>query len=78
MSISMIDQARSRNAGPGIEFQVADAHALPFLPRSFDAARIERPLQHVESPAAVLIPAWGCVHVASSEIPTDHWFVANT
>jgi len=24
------------------------------------------------------IPAWGCVHAASSVIPTGHWFVPNT
>ena len=54
VSTSMIDQARSRNAGPGIEFHVADAHALPFPAHGFDAARTERTLQHVESPADVL------------------------
>ena len=50
----MIDEARSRNAGPGIEFQVADAHSMPFSDNSFDAARTERTLQHVESPVDVL------------------------
>ena len=53
-STSMIEEARSRNAGPGIEYQVADAHSLPFSASIFDAARVERTLQHVARPRDVL------------------------
>jgi SAM-dependent methyltransferase len=37
-----------------IRFVQADAHRLPFADHEFDAARIERTLQHVADPAAVV------------------------
>ena len=40
-----------------VEFVVADAHALPFADETFDGVRIERTLQHVVDPAAVLSEA---------------------
>jgi len=55
-SRSLIAEARRRTTaehGP-VEFIVGDAHALPFEDGEFDAARIERTLQHVENPGQVL------------------------
>lgn len=51
-SSEMIALARTRTdplALP-LDFHVADAHALPFADDSFDAARIERTLQHLADP----------------------------
>ena len=54
MSGSMIEAAREAAGVSCTEFHVADAHALPFPDGSFDAARVERTLQHVAEPARVL------------------------
>jgi SAM-dependent methyltransferase len=52
-SSAMLDRARSGLcAGPErVEFVVGDAHQLPFEDGTFDAARIERTLQHLADPA---------------------------
>ncbi len=52
----MIDTARRRAEGSTlpVEFQVADAHRLPFGDNSFDASRADRIFMHLESPAQAL------------------------
>ena len=52
----MIDTARQRGEGCSLplEFQVADAHRLPFADDSFDASRADRIFMHLESPAQAL------------------------
>jgi ubiquinone/menaquinone biosynthesis C-methylase UbiE len=54
LSETLIAEAREGAAAPAVELVVADAHRLPFPDASFDAARVERTLQHVEDPARVL------------------------
>jgi ubiquinone/menaquinone biosynthesis C-methylase UbiE len=52
-STALLEHARARRQaedGP-IAFLAGDAHDLPFDAGAFDAARIERTLQHLESPA---------------------------
>jgi ubiquinone/menaquinone biosynthesis C-methylase UbiE len=52
-STKLLERARTRREtmdGP-VQFVAADAHELPFDAGSFDAARIERTLQHLEDPA---------------------------
>ena len=51
-SEAMIGEARRRaqDAGVRVELKIGDAHALPFPDASFDAARIERTLQHLANP----------------------------
>jgi SAM-dependent methyltransferase len=52
---ALIGEAQHRHRHlAGVEFRVADAHALPFPDGSFDAVRSDRVLQHVEDPAAVV------------------------
>jgi ubiquinone/menaquinone biosynthesis C-methylase UbiE len=48
-SQAMIDEARRRSADSGlpVDFQVADALALPFAADSFDGCRADRSLMHV-------------------------------
>lgn len=47
--------ARARSAGlANVEFVKADARRLPFPDASFDAARIDRALQHIEDPQAAV------------------------
>lgn len=53
-SATLIHEARGAGPVPGADFEVADAQLLPFDDRRFDAARVERTLQHVESPRRVL------------------------
>ncbi len=55
-SQAMIATARQRAAGCSlpVEFQVADAHCLPFAEDSFDASRADRIFMHLESPARAL------------------------
>ncbi|MHB1423372.1 MAG: methyltransferase domain-containing protein [Gemmataceae bacterium] len=55
-SQSMIALARQRAEGSAlpVEFQVADAHRLPFADDSFDASRADRIFMHLESPAQAL------------------------
>jgi ubiquinone/menaquinone biosynthesis C-methylase UbiE len=54
ISETLIGEARQRGTDPCVRFHQADAHAMPFADASFDAARVERALQHVEDPARVL------------------------
>ena len=53
---TMVETTRARLRAAGIDGDVrrADAHHLPFDDASFDRARIERVLQHVEDPVTVL------------------------
>jgi ubiquinone/menaquinone biosynthesis C-methylase UbiE len=55
-SEAMLERARARREaqdGP-VTFIAGDAHELPFDAGSFDAARVERTLQHLEDPARVV------------------------
>jgi ubiquinone/menaquinone biosynthesis C-methylase UbiE len=55
-SEAMLERARARcqaRDGP-VVFIAGDAHELPFDADSFDAARVERTLQHLEDPARVV------------------------
>jgi SAM-dependent methyltransferase len=56
VSARLVEEARARAAGTGlpVEFVVADAHHTGLPAGSYDAARVERCLQHVERPAAVI------------------------
>jgi hypothetical protein len=55
-SQNMIDTARKRavSCALPVDFQVADAHQLPFADDSFDASRADRIFMHLESPAQAL------------------------
>jgi SAM-dependent methyltransferase len=55
-SKALIERARGRVCVEDgrVEFIVGDAHALPFTDSTFDAARIERTLQHVADPRRVV------------------------
>ena len=54
-SQAMIEAARARHGGvDGLSFEFADAAHLPFDDASFDACRIDRVLQHIANPAAVV------------------------
>lgn len=53
--------AAGRSRWPAIRVARADAARLPFRPHAFDAARIERVLQHVADPAAVLVGLRGAL-----------------
>jgi SAM-dependent methyltransferase len=51
----LVAEARARTApGSCAEFVVADAHDMPFADDTFDAARVERALQHMADPSAVV------------------------
>ncbi len=52
-SQELISQATERTASLGLplRFQVDDAHALAFPDNTFDAARVDRVLQHLNDPA---------------------------
>ncbi len=55
-STALLERARARceaEDGP-VTFVAADAHELPFDAGTFDAARSERTLQHLEDPARVV------------------------
>jgi ubiquinone/menaquinone biosynthesis C-methylase UbiE len=55
LSERLLEAARARyGQRPSIRFIQADAHRLPFADHEFDGARIERTLQHVADPAAVV------------------------
>jgi ubiquinone/menaquinone biosynthesis C-methylase UbiE len=54
LSHHLIAAARSRHAGAGCEFEVADAVALPFPDETFDAVRVDRSLQHIADPGRVV------------------------
>ncbi|MBV9336617.1 MAG: methyltransferase domain-containing protein [Solirubrobacterales bacterium] len=55
LSEHLLEAARARHGHRrSIRFIRADAHRLPFADREVDGARIERTLQHVADPAAVV------------------------
>lgn len=54
MSRTLIDTARSRHVASGCTFEVSDAKSLPFDNDTFDAVRIDRSLQHIADPGAVV------------------------
>lgn len=49
-----VAQQRAEGCDLPVEFQVADAHRLPFADDSFDASRADRIFMHLESPAQAL------------------------
>lgn len=55
-SQAMIATARQRavDSSAPVEYQVADAHCLPFADDSFEASRADRIFMHLESPARAL------------------------
>jgi SAM-dependent methyltransferase len=83
VSARMIDSARAR--GGAAEFMVADAHTIDLPSDCFDAARVERCLQHVARPGDVIAemrrvvrpggwlvaaePDWGTLVVAGAGRP---------
>jgi ubiquinone/menaquinone biosynthesis C-methylase UbiE len=85
-SDALVEEARAVSAGACAEFVAADAAALPFETGSFDGARVERTLQHVEDPAVVLEemkrvvrpagilvaaePDWGTLTIAGADAAT--------
>jgi ubiquinone/menaquinone biosynthesis C-methylase UbiE len=54
-SRTLIAAARSRHAGSGCAFEVADAADLPFADGSFEAVRIDRSLQHIADPGRIVL-----------------------
>ena len=73
ISARLIEEARARAAGTGlpVEFLIADAHHTGLPADSYDAARVERCLQHVDRPADVIAEMARLVryggHVAAAE-----------
>jgi ubiquinone/menaquinone biosynthesis C-methylase UbiE len=69
LSAELIEEARSRTAPLGlpIQFETADAQRLGYPARTFDAARVERMLQHVADPCRAVrelirvVKPGGCV-----------------
>jgi ubiquinone/menaquinone biosynthesis C-methylase UbiE len=54
-SLALIASARSTSEGlPSVEFVQADIHHLPFARGSLHSCKVDRTLQHVERPAAVV------------------------
>jgi ubiquinone/menaquinone biosynthesis C-methylase UbiE len=54
-SLALVSSARSTSEGlPAVEFIQADIHHLPFASGSLNSCKVDRTLQHVEQPAAVL------------------------
>lgn len=54
-SLALIESARSASEGlPAVEFIQADIQHLPFATASLNSCKVDRTLQHVERPAAVL------------------------
>jgi ubiquinone/menaquinone biosynthesis C-methylase UbiE len=53
-SLALLDSARSTSEGLQAEFVQADIQHLPFAGSSLHSYRVDRTLQHVERPAAVL------------------------
>ena len=54
VSARMVEVARSRDAGAGVTYEVADVTDLPYASGSFDRSRCERVLQHLTDPDAAL------------------------
>lgn len=46
--------ASAKDLTPPIDFVLADGQKLPFADHNFDAARVDRTLQHIPNPAAVV------------------------
>jgi SAM-dependent methyltransferase len=84
-SEELLAEARARAAPRlGVEFIAADAHAMPFADDAFAAARVERALQHVADPLAVVTemarvvrpggriiamePDWDTIAVSSADL----------
>src|SRR5580700_4524305 len=54
-SLTLIESARAASEGfPAVEFMQADIQKLPFAKGSLHAFKVDRTLQHVERPQAVL------------------------
>ena len=54
-SLALIESARSASQGlPAVEYIQADIQHLPFATASLNSCKVDRTLQHVEHPAAVL------------------------
>jgi ubiquinone/menaquinone biosynthesis C-methylase UbiE len=54
-SLALIESARSASEGlPAVEYIQADIQQLPFATASLNSCKVDRTLQHVEHPAAVL------------------------
>lgn len=86
-SQAMLNQAiaSTENLGLPIEFVLADAQQLPFADNTFDAARIDRTLQHIANPQTAIAemarvvcpggwvvavePDWGTFVVDSDQRP---------
>ncbi len=61
LSVELIGRALARTAAKRdyLNFKVADIYDLPFHANSFDAARVDRVLQHLDDPAAAVAQlAW--------------------
>jgi ubiquinone/menaquinone biosynthesis C-methylase UbiE len=54
-SVTMAGEATRRHDRPDCSFVVADAASLPFTSASFDAARVERTLQHLADPGLAVV-----------------------
>ena len=72
-SVLLIEQALARAASTGLplEFIVADAHNTGLADDSFDAARVERCLQHVERPEAVITEMRRVVRTGGSVVACE-------
>jgi ubiquinone/menaquinone biosynthesis C-methylase UbiE len=53
-STKLVAEAIRRHQGEGCEFCCADAKSLPFAAEEFDAVRVDRSLQHIQDPIAVV------------------------
>jgi ubiquinone/menaquinone biosynthesis C-methylase UbiE len=85
ISVRLIEEARARAGvtGEPVEFVVGDAHATGLGSNTFDGARVERCLQHVELPEVVITemrrvvrtggwivaaePDWGTLAISASD-----------
>jgi ubiquinone/menaquinone biosynthesis C-methylase UbiE len=62
-SLALIESARSASEGfPAVEFIQADIQNLPFANGFLHSCKVDRTLQHVERPAAVLNEMFRTVH----------------
>jgi ubiquinone/menaquinone biosynthesis C-methylase UbiE len=53
-SSTLVAEAVRRHQSEGCEFHCADATTLPFKDEEFDAARVDRALQHIDNPIGVV------------------------
>jgi ubiquinone/menaquinone biosynthesis C-methylase UbiE len=87
-SLALLASARSTSEGvPAVEFVQADIQHLPFAHGSLNSCKVDRTLQHVERPAAVLNemfrtlrsggtvvcaePDWGTFAIDGAQHPID-------